>query len=295
MRSRTNRCVDKTQRGAFTLVELLVVIGIIAVLIGVLLPALSRARQQANLIKCQSNLRQIGLALSMYVAQDKNGYAPYGTQPVATVDGGAYYERWFESLSRLLNPKDKQYEDYGMPVPPNPRRVRVTEVFRDVDVNFPQAVCHYTGNVRIFGDRAAGGASAIPDPYTGRDLVPRKMPTIKPSTETAVVWCSNEITTPSTHPFNNYRPSTSSYYMDNGGWQFSGFYFIRGQNPPWEQLKVISPYKIDIPTATTGGGNGIRTRHIKNTVANLLFCDGHVEAKVERECIRKLFCVNAFR
>ena len=74
----------RSQHKAFTLVELLVVIGIIALLIGVLLPALGRARAAAQSIQCKSMLKQYALAYQMYanenrgVAVDVNKYLDYG-------------------------------------------------------------------------------------------------------------------------------------------------------------------------------------------------------------------------
>src|SRR5687767_3327220 len=67
---------NRRRRTAFTLVELLVVIGIIAILIAMLLPALRKAREQAQRTACLSNLRSIVQAAHIYAAQFKGAFPP---------------------------------------------------------------------------------------------------------------------------------------------------------------------------------------------------------------------------
>jgi prepilin-type N-terminal cleavage/methylation domain-containing protein/prepilin-type processing-associated H-X9-DG protein len=103
----------------FTLIELLVVISIIALLVGILLPALGAARRSAMAAACLSNNRQVGVGLFAY-ATDSDGYLP----PAGTYDNGMYTTDYWERVAGYFgsdNDNDRMGVDFLKdPVEPRP-------------------------------------------------------------------------------------------------------------------------------------------------------------------------------
>jgi prepilin-type N-terminal cleavage/methylation domain-containing protein len=110
---------NRRSRYGFTLVELLVVIGIIALLISILLPSLNRARESARRTKCLSNLRSIGQMLHMYANQNKQ-FIPIGfSDDTGTAAQAKWYSVNYYIARWNTTPADMRYVGLGLLIASN--------------------------------------------------------------------------------------------------------------------------------------------------------------------------------
>ena len=164
------------------------VIGIIALLVGILLPALNHARQQANLVTCQTHLRQIGQAIFMYVG-DNQGILPYGYwngEPNPTVNRGGLDATkagdWGTLISNELSSRlGNNYADQSAS---GGGQSFNRGIFLDVDtVDGGDGTCHYSSHPRLMPNLS----TSLSDGTSYKGCVPYKLSNVKRSSEIVLI------------------------------------------------------------------------------------------------------------
>jgi len=273
-----------TLRQGFTLVELLVVIGIIAILISILLPVLSGSRQKANQIKCMSNLREIGQALSMYAASN-DGFLPWGF--FHTPDFSGDTEDWSTLLLHELH--GNIATDYDSVAKAGNQDVRKMFVCPDAPQPTAQSVllCDYSCHPRLMPDSGTADVlSGDPALY----LKPYKIAQIARSSEIALIFDASVKNAPEyENPGGNtgrWSSSVCAFALD-GGRIYRGTFLTDRYNSDAADPGINAGDPISLVPFPSGDvvftntdadknyGN-IRFRHMKNSQANALMIDGHV-------------------
>lgn len=254
-------------KGGFTLVELLVVIGIIAVLISLLLPALNRARQAGNTANCLSNLRQIGQAIRIY-ANDNNDYLVPGREYTPVNPGPWWEENWATLLVSAgylqapnQNPTGTTYysaTSLGVSVFRCPNGLDLNWE----NIGYPMANSQTDGNGMVFWRWASSSQSA--------------------ANYAADIWyCMNGLWSSGISTFNEYP------FRDL---DTSGTYLATGDTycPQLHKLSSITRNSdmaliFDGLIFHNGNYHYFSMRHNGNSLCNMLFADGHADSIASRQ------------
>ena len=311
----------KRRMRGFTLVELLVVIGIIALLISILLPALNKARESANAVKCSANLKSIGAGFSIYLAEYKGTFPPayvytvdstagspdVGGGTAANPTSGYYHWSWYIfSAGRNQSVAEQAFtcpslEDGGLPATnPKPGDEQSGQQ-RDPDAQagiYDQQVRRlaYTVNEAImprnkFNARVArSGAGAFFNQYVRASQVRQSAATIL-ATEFTQDWrIVSESASGDDNIVKSHRP-VHAFRGRNGAniWDLNeatGDPLNRGF-PNFDRVTSVPypPIAGDTRLAWVGRNHG----RGKTARTNFLYCDGHVEAKTIEETLKPVF------
>lgn len=281
----------RSPRSGFTLIELLVVIAIIAVLVGLLVPAVQKVRESANRMKCQNNLKQLGLAIQSYATS--NGSLPPGVD-VKRYSGLVHLLPYLEQdnvyktinfslqaqdvgndiprakvVPTLLCPSDPQglvptgwpgnnyVLNYGTQIP---WQVNLTNgpfgMFIDKGIPFPAGILDGTSNTACASEHLKGDwSNAIATPRTDLIIPGGALPT---TSDQAVSICL------AADPMN----LSFQFRSDSGG------YWMQGQHTTL-YLHVGNPNQRSCAWRTTPLMNQNATSYHSSGV-NLLLCDGSV-------------------
>lgn len=230
---------------AFTLIELLIVIAIIAILAAILFPVFARARENARRASCQSNLRQIGLGILQYV-QDYDEVLPSAAYGNSDNNVGSYY-RWQDAIysyvksQQIFNCPSHAAGSFGY------KPYKYQSGFTSTDMN-----TNNNGSYAI--NSLYYNSQAGPVSYLDVDQLPAALQTsLAPKKLTAIgipaetVWC-----------------------FDAHG----NVFFLPGVNTSADSpiVRTTSGY----PYLSRNGSDGVVFRHLETT--NVLWCDGHVKA-----------------